>query len=167
MTPAWLTALISAGAALIGSFGIFLLQARHQRRMAHEDRLWSRRAETYVELLQHQDAGTTKGKYSGGTITFGREVLGGLTAKTTAFASNAVRELWQESSASSIQLSDYVAEIWPEWGVLEPDQIEDLEKKMGEDPEFQRLSKAADVAGRNLADRIRTELHGAGDTLNH
>jgi len=38
-----------------------------------------------------------------------------LTAKAAAFASDAVRDQWQQSALASHALEEHVSEEWPEW----------------------------------------------------
>ncbi|MFE5702810.1 hypothetical protein [Rhodococcus koreensis] len=154
MTSTWLPALIGAGSALAGSFGTSFFHVRQAR----EERLWSRRAETYVDLLRYQGAGVTAG-YRGARTAKEWAVVDDLTAKASAFGSERVRELWQQSAASSLRLNDYVEENWPEWSAVEGTEEARVEAKMGIDESLQRLVQAKDEAARLLTEKIRAELH--------
>ena len=57
--------LLAAGLAgfftLAGVVVTYLLQGRQQRALAQDERMWSRRAETYVDMLQYQGSGMVEG----------------------------------------------------------------------------------------------------------
>ena len=117
--------------------------------------MWSRRAETYVDMLQYQGSGMVEGYIESASD---REwaVRDQLTAKAAAFASDEVRDLWQQSALANLALQSYVDEEWPELtvgaGVL---AIEDASEK---DPELRRLHQASAQASKQLAVQIRAEL---------
>jgi hypothetical protein len=85
------------------------LQAEHDlaREREQDERLWSRRADTYVALLQYQGSGMLKG-YRGAAGADEWAIRDELTAKAAAFASDAVRELWQQSAKASVMRQHYV-----------------------------------------------------------
>ena len=76
-----------------------------------------------------------------------------LTAKAVAFASDEVRDLWQQSARANLALQSYVDEEWPELtvgaGVL---AIEDATEK---DPGLRRLRQASAQVSKQLAVQIR------------
>ena len=118
--------------------------------------MWSRRAETYVDMLQYQGSGMVEGFIETASA---REwaIRDELTAKAAAFASDKVRDLWQQSAQANLALQSYVDEEWPELtsvgaGVLAREDA--LEK----DPELRRLHQASDRASEELAVQIRAEL---------
>lgn len=157
-----MTAILASGLtglfALAAALGTLLIQQRHQRAMAREERLWSRRAETYVDVLQHHDSAPAAGYRAPGNA---RElaIRGDLTARVAAFASAAVRDLWQWSALAFADLREHVSEAWPEFmaagGAASAEILEQMEK----DPEFCRLRQAASDAAERLARQIRAELN--------
>jgi len=56
-----LASVVTGVFTLAAAFSTLWLQARHQRDMAQDERLWSRRAETYLALLQYQGMGVIEG----------------------------------------------------------------------------------------------------------
>lgn len=150
------TGLFTLAAALATLF----LRGRQERAAAQDERLWNRRAETYVDLLQYQGSGMImiEGFYGPETAT-AREwaIRDELTAKAAAFASDVVRELWQQSALASLALEGYVDDAWPEWTTTGAKRF-GLEEEMEEDPEFRRLRQASVEAGKRLAEQIRGEL---------
>ena len=154
-----LTGLFTLAAAGITLF----LQERHQLAMAREERLWSRQAETYVALLQYQGSGMIEG-YGGSAEELA--IRDELTAKATAFASDVVLKLWQQSALASLALNHYVSEEWPQWST--PDFLErlDIEEEMKEDLDLRRLRQDSSDAGKRLAGRIRAELGSARRLIN-
>ncbi|QIS09377.1 hypothetical protein [Nocardia arthritidis] len=97
--------------------------------------------------------------YRGARTASEWEVLGELTARATAFASETVRTLWQESAVASLRLSEYVEECWPQWGTDDYYERLEVEETMQADPDFARLNRAKDDAEQKLAKQIRIELH--------
>lgn len=100
--------------ALAASLIVLLVQGRQQRALAQDDRLWARRAETYVAVLQYQGSVMLEG-YRGAGPARDWAIRDELTAKVAAFATDAVRELWQQSALASLNLNGYVEEDWPQW----------------------------------------------------
>jgi hypothetical protein len=150
-----LTAGLTGFFTLAGVVVTYLLQGRQQRALAQDERMWSRRAETYVDMLQYQGSGMVEGYIESATD---REwaVRDELTAKAAAFASDEVRDLWQQSALANLMLQSYVDEEWTELtggaGVL---AIEDATEK---EPELRRLRQASARASKQLAVQIRAEL---------
>lgn len=140
---------------LAGVVATLIIQGRQQRGLAQDERMWSRRAETYVAMLQYQGSGMAEGYITAATA---REwaVRDELTAKAAAFASDEVRNLWQQSALASLALQEYVDEAWPqlttnaEWTAIED--------KAEQDPEFRRFCQASTQASKQLAEQIRAEL---------
>jgi len=136
-----------------------VLQARDAgmaRPTGVDEHMWSRQADTYVAMLQYQGSGMVEGYIETATD---REwaVRDELMAKAAAFASDEVRDLWQQSALANLTLQEYVDENWPELtvvgaGVL---AIEDATEK---DPELRRLRQASAQASKQLAVQIRAEL---------
>jgi hypothetical protein len=157
VTTELLVGVLSGLFALAGSLTTLFLQGRQQRAMARDERLWSRRAETYVALLQYQGGGMVEG-YRGARTAKEWAVRDELAAKAAAFASDVVRELWQQSASASLNLSDHVSEEWPEWGVAPGDEQDEIEDEMEEDQAFCRLRQASADAGGRLAEQIRAEM---------
>lgn len=148
-----ITGVFTFAAALI----VLFLQQRHQRDLALDARIWDRRAEVYVDLLQYQGQGVIDG-YRGPAT--GREwaVRDELTARAAAFASDAVRDLWQQSARASQVLQEYVRDYYPEWGTAGPPENYLLELKMEEDPTFCTYKKHLADASDRLIREIRAEL---------
>ena len=147
--------------ALAGVVVTYLLGGRQQRALAQDERMWSRRAETYVVLLQYQGSGMVEG-YIESASAQEWAVRDELTAKAKAFASDEVLDLWQKSALASLALQSYVDEELPELtagssGIL---AIEEAAKT---DPEFRRLRQAGAQAGKQLAAQIRAELDASRD----
>jgi len=80
----------------------YILQGRQQLALAQDERIRNRRAETYVAMLQYQGGGMVAGDIESATA---REwaVRDELTAKVAAFASDEVRDLWQQSALQTRQ----------------------------------------------------------------
>jgi hypothetical protein len=108
-----LTAGLTGFFTLAGVVVTYLLQGRQQRALAQDERMWSRRAETYVDMLQYQGSGMVEGYIEAATD---REwaVRDELTAKAAGVASDEVRELWQQSALANLALQSYFDEEWPE-----------------------------------------------------
>lgn len=157
MTTELLVGVLSGLFALAGSLTTLFLQGRQQRAMSREERLWNRRAETYVALLQYQGGGMVEG-YRGARTAKEWAVRDELTAKTAAFASDVVRELWQQSASASLNLSDHVSEEWPEWSAAAGDEQDEIENEMEKDQTFCMLRQASADAGGRLAEQIRAEM---------
>jgi hypothetical protein len=157
MTPQLLAVVLGGLLALTGSLVALLVQGRQQRALAQDERLWTRRAETYVAVLQYQGGGMVEG-YQGPRTPSEWAICDELTAKVAAFATDAVRELWQQSALASLNLSEYVEEDWPQWSAAEGHEQQKLEDEMEKDETFHRLRQASDDAGRMLAQQIRAEL---------
>lgn len=66
MTAQLLAVLLGGLLALAGSLIDLLFQGRQQRALAQDERLWTRRAETYVAVLQYQGSGMVEGEAVGG-----------------------------------------------------------------------------------------------------
>ena len=147
-----LVGVLSGLFALAGSLATLFLQGQQQRVMARDERLWSRRAETYVVLLQYPGGGMVEG-HRGARTAKEWAVRDELTAKAAAFASDVVRELWQQSASASLNLSDYVSEEWPEWSAAAGDEQHRIEDEMEKNQMFRRLRQASADAGRRLAEQ--------------
>lgn len=165
-----MTAILASGLtglfALAAALGTLLLQQRHQRAMAREERLWGRQADTYVALLQYQGSGMLEG-YRGGATAQEWAVRDELTARAAAFASDLVRDLWQQSALASLTLNEYASEEWPQWSTEDNLERLDVEEQMENDPEFRRLRQASADAGKRLAGQIRAELGSAREVSAH
>jgi hypothetical protein len=140
---------------LAGVVATYLLQGRQQRALAQDERMWNRRAETYVSLIQYQGSGMAEGDRETATAQEWA-VREELTAKAKAFASDEVWDLWQKSARANLALQRYVDEELPELTVGSGWLA--IEDKAEEDPELRRLLQASAQAGRQLAARIRAEL---------
>lgn len=132
------------------------IQGRRQRDLAQDDRIWSTRAETYVELLKFQGAGMVEGDIESATQPEW-SVRDELTAKASAFASAEVWDLWQRSARASLALNQYAEEEWPQLMVEDAPPYA-FGEAIASDPELRRLRQAIDDAGRELARQIRVEL---------
>jgi hypothetical protein len=153
-----LTSLLTGLFTLAAGLSTLFLQGRQQRVAAQDERLWTRRAETYVALLQYQGLGVVEG-YNGARSAQEWAVVGELTAKASAFASEEVHELWQQSARANLALDAYVEEEHPDFLVAVGEERLRIEEKMEEeDPEFRRVRQVSDDAGKQLAERIRAEL---------
>jgi hypothetical protein len=153
-----LASLLTGLFTLAAGLSTLFLQGRQQRVAAQDERLWTRRAETYVALLQYQGLGVVEG-YSGARSAQEWAVVGELTAKASAFASEEVHELWQQSARANLALDAYVEEEHPDCLVAVGEERLRIEEKMEEeDPEFRRVRQVSDDAGKQLAERIRAEL---------
>jgi len=131
-----------------------------QRRQAREERMWNRRAELYVDLIRYKSGGMVSG-YRGPRTQEEWAVVDQLSARAAAFASDAVQELWQDSARASRDLSDYVAEDWPQWNVAQHGEwfdVEDVEDQMEQSATFQEFRRAWDDASRRLIRKIREEI---------
>ena len=132
-----------------------VVQGRQQRGLARDERMWSRRAETYVTLLQYQGSGMAEGYVTAATA---REwaVMDELTAKAAAFASDEVRNLWQQSALASLALGEYVGEQWPQLTAGADWMATEDAAEM--DPQFRSFRQASTHASKQLAEQIRAEL---------
>jgi hypothetical protein len=144
--------------ALTGSLLVLLVQGRQQRALAQDERLWTRRAETYVAVLQYQGGGMVEG-YRGARTASEWAIRDELTAKVAAYATDAVRKLWQQSALASLNLNEYVEEDWPQWNAAEGYERQELEDVMEKDETFRRFRQASADAGRRLGEQIRAELN--------
>jgi hypothetical protein len=149
-------------ASLLSGFlaGLFTLAGalaahRLQRSLAQDERMWSRRAETYVSLLQYQGSGMVEGDIESATAPEWN-VREELTAKAKAFASDEVLDLWQKSAQANLAVENYVGEQWPELTVS-PRSLA-AEDEADKDLELQRLRQASAQASKQLAAQIRAEL---------
>lgn len=70
--------------------------------------MWDRRAEMFVAMLQYQGSGMVEGDIEAATAQEWA-VRDELTAKAAAFASDEVRDLWQESAWANRGLQQYVS----------------------------------------------------------
>lgn len=130
-----ISVLTGGGLALVGSALATTLTARFQRRNSRDERLWAKRSQLYVDLL---DA---------------RESSAQLNGRTQAFASERVRELKQAIYDASTDLNFYADEegfnnYRPELGEERPEP----------DEELSRLMRAHDEAEERLRVQIRQEL---------
>jgi hypothetical protein len=157
MTAQLLTGLLTGLFALAGSVIVLVVQGRQQRSMAQDERLWTRRAETYVAVLRFQGGGMVEW-YQGPRGAEEWAVRDELTAKVAAFASDEVRELWQQSALAALKLDDYCQENWPEACSQAAWEDVELAARMEKDETFRRLRQASDDARRRLAERVRAEL---------
>jgi hypothetical protein len=155
MTAVVLASVLTGLFTLTASLGALFLQGRQQRVAAQDERLWSRRADTYVALLQYQRSGMIEG-YRGAASAQEWAIRDELTAKAAAFASDVVRELWQRSAWAFHEWELYVEDTWPGWSSADEDAAVQVE--IEEDPEFRRLRQASDEAKKQLAEQIRVEL---------
>lgn len=96
--------------------------------------------------------------YRGGVAKEEQAIRDELTARAAAFASGAVRELWQRSALASAAEEYYVSEAHPDWLAAEGNQWFAVEAEMEQDEELARLREAGAAAGRRLARQIRAEL---------
>src|SRR5262249_50739887 len=150
MTAQLLAAMLGGLLALAGSLVVLLVQGRQQRALAQDERLWTRRAETYVVVLQYQGSAMVEG-YRGAGSAGEWAIRDELTAKVAAFATDAVRELWQQSALASLNLNEYVEEDWPQWTAAEGHERYELEDEMEKDETFRRFRQASKDAGQRLA----------------
>jgi len=122
-----LLAVLAGGLLALGGS---LLQARHQRRQAHDERVWDRRANLYVDLLGSSDRG--------------------LKARVQAFASDRVQELYEPYKAALEQAHFYAVENggMDIAGEFEPP----------DDEEMRRLEAIFSDRERRLVHQIRAEL---------
>ncbi|MEU6231240.1 hypothetical protein [Streptomyces sp. NPDC047042] len=105
-----LLAVLAGGVLALGGS---LLQARHQRQQAHDERVWTRRADLYVDLLSDSD---------------NRE----LKARVQAFASDRVQQLYEPYKTAYEQRNFYA---------LENGGVDDLgEFEPPDDAEMRRLT---------------------------
>lgn len=147
--------------ALAAALGTLFLQQRHQRAMVREERLWSRRAETYVDLLQYQGGSMLEG-YQGGATAREWAIRDEMTARAAAFASDVVRERWQRSAQASLDLVEFVDAMWPELsGTDDPAERAEIEAAMEDSPDFRRFRQTRAEAAEQLARQIRAELGSA------
>ncbi|MGW5296169.1 hypothetical protein [Streptomyces bacillaris] len=121
-------------AALVGgllALGGSSLQAWHQRRQAHDERVWTRRADLYTDLLGKPD---------------NRE----LKAKVQAFASDRVQQLYERYKSAYEERNFYAFENGGTDGTGEfvpPD-----------DDEMRRLDEVFSQRESELVDQVRAEL---------
>jgi len=157
MTAQLLAVILGGLLALVGSLSAMLIQGRQQRALAQDERLWTRRAETYVAVLQYQGSVMLE-DYRGAGPTSEWAIRNELTAKVAAFATDAVRELWQQSALASLNLNEYVEEDWPQWMAADGAERHELEDEMEKDETYRRFRQASVDAGRRLAEQVRAEL---------
>lgn len=81
MDHSWALLVVGGALTLAGSVSTSLLQGWMQRRGVREDRVWGRRAELYVDLLDAAESNLSEGR-------------------TRAFASTRVRDLCEELLAA-------------------------------------------------------------------
>jgi hypothetical protein len=148
-------AIITGVFTLLAALMTLAFQGRQQRVQAQDERLWNRRADTYVAVLQYQGSGMLE-DYHGAATAAEWQVRDELTAKARAFASDEVWNLWQQSAQSYSALGEYVQEEWPEWNGGEESLA--LEEKMEADREFRSLRQARADAAKRLAEQVRDEL---------
>lgn len=129
---------------LAGAFASNILQ----RSLGQDERMWSRRAETYVALLQYQGSGMVEGQIEAATAPEWA-VRDELTAKARAFASNEVLDLWQKSALANLQVQGYAEENHP--GTTASSWSWAAEDDAAKDPEMQRLRQASEQAAKQLA----------------
>lgn len=153
-----LTGLLGGLIGLAGSLIVMLVQGRQQRALAQDERLWTRRAETYLAVLQHQGHGMPEG-YRGPHAASEWPIRDELTAKVAAFATNAVRGLWRQLALASQSLIEYVWEEWPQWSAAEGYEQPEREEEMGKDETFCQFRQASADAERQLAEQIHAELN--------
>jgi hypothetical protein len=141
--------------ALAGVVVTLIVQGHQQRGLAQDERTWNHRAETYVAMLQYQGSGMAPGYIESATA---REwaVRDELTAKAAAFASDEVRDLWQQSALAHLALEEYVGEMWPQLTASAERTASD--DAVEEDPKFRRFHQASTRASEQLTEQIRTEL---------
>jgi hypothetical protein len=157
MTAQLLTGLLTGVLAIAASVIVLVVQGRQQRSMAQDERLWTRRAETYVSVLRYQGLGMVEWYQGprGADEWANREEL---AAKVAAFATDKVAKLWQRSAEAALQLDSYCQEEWPEACTLGASEDEELAARMEKDDTFRRLRQARDDARQRLAEQVRTEL---------
>jgi hypothetical protein len=153
-----LTGLLGGLLALAGSLVVLLVQGRQQRALAQDERQWTRRAETYVAVLQYQASGMVE-DYRGPRTASEWAIRDELMAKVAAFATDAVRELWQQSALASLSLNEYVSEEWPQWSAATGHAQQELESEMEMDEAFRRYHQAKAHAERRLAEQVHGELN--------
>ncbi len=157
MTAQLLTGLLTGLFALAGSVIVLVVQGRQQRSMARDERLWTRRAETYVAVLRFQGGGMVEW-YQGPRGAEEWAARDELTAKVAAFATDKVRKLWQQSALAALQLDDYCQEEWPEACTLAASEDVELAARMEKDDTFRRLRQARDDTRPRLVEQVRSEL---------
>ena len=152
-----LQAIVAGVFTLAAVLTTLMVQGWQQRRQAQDERLWGRRADTYVAMFRYRGSGMVEG-YRGAASLEEWEVRDELTAKAGAFASDRVYELWQQSASSHVALQGYIDEEWPQWhGVGEEWRLA-VEEEMESDLEFRRLRQARTDVVKQLAEQIRVEL---------
>jgi hypothetical protein len=149
-------AIITGVFTLLAALMTLAYQGHQQRVRAQDERLWGRRADTYVAMLQYQGSGMVEG-YRGAAPAEEWSVRGELTAKARGFASDEVWNLWQQSALKYTVFQEYIQEEWPEWNVGRPENLE-VEEEMESDQEFRRLRQARDDAAKQLTEQVRDEL---------
>ncbi|MEU1409895.1 hypothetical protein ABZ471_48310 [Streptomyces sp. NPDC005728] len=97
--------------AVAGSVTATWLQTRRQRNLAHDERMWVRRADLYVELLTADgaEASPTRGYPSDFDVPPDPDAelrLTQLRARVDAFASTRVARLWHEGVERDQELLD-------------------------------------------------------------
>lgn len=158
MTAQLLAVILGGLLALAGSLIALLVQGRQQRMLAEDARLWIHRAETYLAVLQYQGPGLVEG-YRGPRTASEWAIGDELTAKVAAFATDAVRHLWQQSALASMDLSEYVSEDWPEWSGADGYERQQVEADMEKNDTFRKLRQASSEAARRLTKQVRAELN--------
>ncbi|MFZ4250373.1 hypothetical protein ACOZDF_34620 [Streptomyces griseoincarnatus] len=123
-----LLAVLAGGVLALGGS---LLQARHQRQQAHDERVWTRRADLYVDLLSDSDS---------------RE----LKARVQAFASDRVQQLYEPYKTAYEQRNFYALE---NGGV---DVLGEFEPPNND--EMRRLNEVFSQREKALVDQVRAEL---------
>jgi hypothetical protein len=118
--------------------------------------MWSRRADTYVDMLQYQGSGMVEG-YIESASAQEWAVRDVLTAKAAAFASDEVWDLFQQSAVAHLALQEYVNDWLPELTSGRTEVLE-IEGAKDKDPEFRRLDQARAQASKQLSVQIRAEL---------
>lgn len=162
-----LVAILTGMFTLVAPLMAQSMQGRRERDAAHDDRLWNRRAETYVSMLQFQGSGMIEG-YQGSATARELAVREELTARAAAFSSDSVWTLWQTSAKAHMDLQQYVEENWPEATVLGASEDAELDARMHEDPDFLAVEQVLDDAKQRLTRKIRDELTvGTGKAKNN
>jgi hypothetical protein len=148
-------AIITGVFTLLAALMTLAFQGHQQRGQAQDERFWNRRADTYVAMLQYQGSGMLE-DFRGAASSAEWLVRDDLTAKASAFASDEVWNLGQQSAQSYSALGEYVQEEWPEWNGGEESLA--VEEKMEADREFRSLRQARADAAKRLAEQVRNEL---------
>jgi len=147
-----LTGLFTLAAVVVTS----LLQGRQQRALEQDKRMWDRKAKMYVAMLRYQGSGMVEGDIDSATAQEWA-VRDELTAEAAAFATNEVRDLWQQSALANLTLQEYAEEEWPE--LLDAGAGWMAREAAAEkDHKLQGLRQASAQASKQLAEQIRAEL---------